>query len=80
MKKRIKKEVFETVEVQSSRIKEFRFYPRSKRLLTVFHKGGEYFYKGVTREEFDQIIKSDSIGKSFQSVILDSGKEVIKMS
>lgn len=63
----------------SSNIKELKYYPKSKRLRVKFKYGKHYEYQGVTKEELEQIINADSVGSTFNDIIVKSSKEYSKL-
>jgi hypothetical protein len=56
--------------VTSSQIRSYAYDATSKKLNIVFVKNGdEYQYQNVDQATFDSLIKADSIGSAFSSLI-----------
>lgn len=70
MAKKIQKRKFSFEE--SSNIKKLKYNSSTQELTTKFQAGGKYLYKGVTQEEFDNILWADSVGKAHLEIIVKS--------
>lgn len=66
-------------DIDSTNIGELLYTPSTKILITKYKHGNSYLYEGVTPEEFDTLINSDSIGKAHNEIIVRSGKTAYKL-
>lgn len=61
----------ETIQSESSNIKEFKYEDKTKELTVVFRHGGTYKYKHVERKMFLAMKIAPSHGKFFANHIKD---------
>ena len=68
------KKVLKTKHPDSSNIDTVTYYTRSNKITVLFKNGNKYRYKDVTRDEYNEIISSESIGKAINQILIKGGK------
>jgi hypothetical protein len=65
---------------ESSNIEKIVYYTKTNKLYTTFNNGSTYIYSEVTKEEVDQLINAESIGKMHLHLIVKSSKPFTKVN
>jgi hypothetical protein len=58
---------------KSSRIKAIGYDPDEEELHVTFIKGGVYVYYEVPLETYNNLLWAESVGKAFQTEVIDKG-------
>lgn len=61
----------EMIPVESSRIATIGYDKENQILRVKFHRGGTYEYQPVFEYQYDMLVKAESVGKTFQTEILN---------
>jgi hypothetical protein len=62
----------------STNIEKIVYYTKTNKLYTTFTNGNTYIYSEVTKEEVDQLINAESVGKMHNHLIVQSNKPFTK--
>jgi hypothetical protein len=65
--------------VESSMIKSIGYDPLEEVLEVEFNRGGVYQYLGVPEDVYTTVAESDSVGKSFSSLVKSKGYKYHRM-
>lgn len=62
----------------STNIAKIVYYTKTSKLYTTFTNGNTYAYSEVTKEEIEEIINADSVGRTHNKLIIQGNKPVEK--
>lgn len=73
------KDLIQVDDIDSTNVSKLEYVKKQQELKVVYHHGGKYLYKEVTKKEFNHIIEADSIGKAVREVCIITNKPFTKL-